>query len=263
MYKIINHNGNNEILLYSLIDYGITANKVIDAVNSFDPDKTITLRINSEGGDVFDGIALYNYLKDRNVNVIIDGECSSSASIIAMAGKTITMKRGSLLMIHNPMTCASGDSEAFKAYADMLGKITSSVIAIYQSRSNLNADQIRDLMAAETWLEPEMAKEYGFIDDFESVTFDEALNGRYDEGVRAERERIRELDEMYTPARAIILNKAKYIDPRSARDVALEILRAEAKNTALHPNGISLPSGFSDQMMNDTIDSIISRKRGF
>ena len=271
MYKILNSTEGTEILLYSLIEGGLTAGKLIKSLQASQSD-SITLRINSDGGEVFDAIAIYNYLKDKDVHVVIDGICASAASIVAMAGKHITMKRGSMMMIHYPITIAVGESEDLRAQADLLDKITESIISIYMSRTGKGHDEIKSMMDAESWMNEIEALNAGFVDEIDSDPDleSQALKVKdkaptYDDGIRAERERIKALDELYTPARAHAINEAKYSTGKTAQEVALEILRAEAKLTP--KNEVSLPeiNNFSAKNEHAEIDAFIdavNRKKG-
>lgn len=235
MYKILNQSSNStEILLYSLIYGGYTANQIISALKASDTEN-ITLRINSDGGEVFDAIAIYNYLKDKNVHVVIDGMCASAASVIAMSGKTITAKKGSMIMIHNPLTFAIGDSEYLRDQADILDKITASIAGIYSSRTGKSTEEIMSLMNAETWMTAEDALASGFVDEIEAPEPEpapapeptNASTATYEDGVKAERTRLKMLDELYTPERAKILNRAKYETGETADQIALELLKSE------------------------------------
>lgn len=261
MYKILNQSDITEILLYSLIEGGYTASRVIEALRGVPQTQPITVRINSDGGDVFEAITLYNYLKDYNVRVIIDGICSSAATIIAMAGKTITMKQGSMFMIHKPLTYAVGNADDLKAIAETLEKITANIISIYQTRCKLSTEELLELMKAETWLDGAMAEEYGFIDEYESVSINDALTARYDDGVKAERERLKALDDLYAPGRAAIINRAKYSTFQSAHDVAIELLKAETAHSRTI-NGITLPVSAREQETVNAFTDTIVRKRG-
>ena len=262
MYKILNQINSTEIFLYSLIEGGYSAAKIIDALKNISPEQPITLRINSDGGEVFEAIAIYNMLKDRNVSVIIDGVCASAATIVAMSGKSVFMKRGSMIMLHNVASYAFGDSEELKAIAETLDKITDNIISIYQTKCNLNNEELRQLMAAETWLNAELAKGYGFIDDFETVSLNDALDTKYEDGVRAERERLEALDALYTPGRAAIIDRAKYQTFQNAKDIAIEILTAEQKLTPVI-NGISLPPEHKDLDAINSFTDLVTRKRGY
>lgn len=278
MYKILDSAEGTEILLYSLIEGGLTAGKLIKALQASQSD-SITLRINSDGGEVFDAIAIYNYLKDKNVHVVVDGICASAASIVAMSGKTITMKQGSMMMIHNPITIAIGESEDLRAQADILDKITESIVSIYMSRTGKTHDEITALMNAESWMNGLEAVTLGFADEYHDVpgrlTGDPAetppavltINAAhtYEDGVKAERERIHALDELYTPGRARMIDAAKYQTGKTAQEIALEILKAEARITT--KNGISLPelNNFPAKNENAELDAFIdavNRKKG-
>ena len=243
MYQIVNQESNSlEILLYSLISRGQTAHQIINAVKQSKAEH-ITLRINSDGGEVFESIALYNFLKDKDVHVIIDGLCASGASIAAMAGKTITMLQGSMMMIHNPLTIAFGYAEDLRAEAEILDKISDSIAGIYASRTGKEKSEVLDLMKAETWLQDYEALAEGFADEIDAPASEEDIkeeedhpesrpveeNALYREGVQAERARLQELDELYAPGREAILNRAKYETYAHAGDVAIEILKTERK----------------------------------
>ena len=256
MYKILNQNDSQtEILLYSLIEGGITASRLIRALQD-SQSENITLRINSEGGEVFDSIAIYNYLKGRNVHVIIDGICASGASIVAMAGKTITMKQGSMMMIHNPLTIAAGDSEELRLQADILDKITESLAGIYSSRTGKAQEEILTLMASELWMNETEALNNGFVDQIETDIPD-AADSSYEAGVKAERERLRALDDLYAPGREVILCEAKYVTHKTANEVAIELLKAERR-----PAVSNLRTGGGVQAEIDALADIINAKRG-
>lgn len=264
MYKILNLNSSDgtEILLYSLIEGGLTAGKLIKSLQASQSD-SITLRINSDGGEVFDAIALYNYLKDKNVHVVIDGICASAASIVAMSGKTITMKQGSMMMIHNPLTIAVGESEDLRAQADILDKITESIVSIYQSRTNMEHDDLVSLMASESWMNEHEALANGFADEVETApelpAADSAEQAKtYEDGVKAERERIRALDELYTPGRAHVINQAKYQTGRTAQEIALDLLKAETSRTP----DINNFSARNESAEIDAFIDAVNRKKG-
>ena len=221
----------------------MTAGKVIRALKAAPSDK-ITLRINSDGGEVFDAIALYNYLKDLDVSVIIDGICASAASIVAMAGSHIIMKSGSMMMIHNPVTLAFGDAEDLKASAEILDKITQSIATIYEAQTSLlSHDEIIDLMNQETWLNAEEAYKMGFIDEIDDAPEPEPDNSALEEIaeahnrsiILAERERLKELDTLMAPGREEIINRAKYETGQSASDIAMELLKSETHARARKP----------------------------
>lgn len=126
--------------------------------------KALTVRINSYGGEVAEGLAIYNLLKSYagEVTTICDGFACSAASVVFMAGVKRIMPRSSLLMIHNAWTWASGDADDLRKAADDLEKITQPSVEIYTSVSNLDADEIKAMMDAETWIDADEALDYGF-----------------------------------------------------------------------------------------------------
>ena len=126
--------------------------------------KALTVRINSYGGEVAEGLAIYNLLKsyEGEVTTICDGFACSAASVVFMAGAKRIMPRSSLLMIHNAWTWASGDADDLRKAADDLEKITQPSVEIYTSVSNLDADEIKAMMDAETWIDADEALDYGF-----------------------------------------------------------------------------------------------------
>ena len=124
----------------------------------------IDVYINSYGGEVAEGVAIYNALKRHKAKVrtICDGFACSIASVIFMAGEERIMNEASMLMIHNAWTCASGNAADLRKQADDLDKITQLSIETYKAHSNLSEDEIKELMDAETWILPSEAMEYGF-----------------------------------------------------------------------------------------------------
>lgn len=126
--------------------------------------KALTVRINSYGGEVAEGLAIYNLLKSYpgEVTTICDGFACSAASVVFMAGAKRIMPRSSLLMIHNAWTWASGDADDLRKAADDLEKITQPSVEIYTSVSNLDADEIKAMMDAETWIDADEALDFGF-----------------------------------------------------------------------------------------------------
>lgn len=265
MYKILNSAEGTEILLYSLIEGGLTAGKLIKTLQASQSD-TITLRINSDGGEVFDAIAIYNYLKDKNVHVVIDGICASAASIVAMAGKRITMKQGSMMMIHNPITIAAGESEDLRAQADILDKITESIVSIYMTRTGMDHDSIVDMMNGEIWMTPAEAVYAKFADDIDGSPVPETQTAyienntpTYEDGIKAERERLRALDELYSPERASAIHAAKYQTGKTAQEIALDLLKAETSSRRSEINNFSARNESAEI---DAFIDAVNRKKG-
>ena len=129
-------NGATEIYVYDEIGFwGITAKDFARDLKELDPKGEINLRINSPGGSVTDGIAIYNLLKNHKakVNTFVDGLAASMASVIAMAGDTITMPENALMMIHNPWGGAMGDADELRKTADVLDKMKTALVNVKQT----------------------------------------------------------------------------------------------------------------------------------
>lgn len=124
----------------------------------------ITLRINSPGGDVFDGIAIYNDLiaYDGKVKVEVIGLAASIASIIAMAGDEITIAENAMFMIHNAWTIGVGNRHDFADVATVLGKIDDALARTYAARTTSGIRSIKQMMDDETWLTAKEAADAGF-----------------------------------------------------------------------------------------------------
>jgi ATP-dependent Clp endopeptidase proteolytic subunit ClpP len=160
-----------EIWIYEYIgeDFwtgGVTAKnfqKDLDAIKA----KQIDLHINSPGGDVFDGVTIYNLLKQHpaNVTTYIDGLAASIASVVALAGDKVYMAENALYMIHNPWGFAMGDANDMRKTADVLDKVRGSMMTTYVSASGKTEEEIIPLLDAETWMDAEEAKEFGFVDE--------------------------------------------------------------------------------------------------
>ena len=128
---------------------------------------TIHVRINSGGGSVFAAYAIMNMLKSHKARVITynDGIAASAATIIAMAGDTIVTAIGSVWMIHMPKTVTFGDSEAHKKSIEILETITDTMVDIYHTKTNINKDELREMLNKETWLTGTQALQKGLADE--------------------------------------------------------------------------------------------------
>lgn len=126
----------------------------------------ITVWINSPGGDCIAASRIYTMLLEYegNVTIKIDGLAASAASVIAMAGSQVLMSPTSLMMIHNPLTVAIGDSKEMQKAIDMLTEVKASIINAYELKTGLSRDEISNLMDAETWFDKNKAIEMGFCD---------------------------------------------------------------------------------------------------
>ncbi len=131
----------------------------------------INVYINSYGGEVAEGLAIYNALKRHKAKVTTycDGFAASIASVIFMAGDERIMSESSLLMIHNAWTWAQGNAEQLRKQAEDLEKITQASVIAYKAHSSLSEEEIKALMDAETWILPTEALGYGFATKIEET----------------------------------------------------------------------------------------------
>ncbi|MBX5463686.1 MAG: Clp protease ClpP [Steroidobacteraceae bacterium] len=146
---------------------GVTAQSFDEQIKALGEVSEIKLRINSEGGSVFDGVAIYNALRAHPARVIvsIEGIAASSASLIAMAGDVIQMGVGTQMMIHSPWQLVAGNAEQLRKAAGVLDQVEHGMIDAYQARTKLPRDEIKRMLDAETWLSPSDAIEKGFADE--------------------------------------------------------------------------------------------------
>lgn len=149
----------------SWFDDEVTPKLFRDELTSGEGD--ITVWINSPGGDCIAAAQIYNMLLDYkgNVTVKIDGIAASAASVIAMAGTKVVMSPVSMMMIHNPMTMACGDTGEMEKAIAMLGEIKNSIVNAYELKTGLSRAKISRLMDAETWMDAGKAVELGFADE--------------------------------------------------------------------------------------------------
>ncbi len=126
----------------------------------------ITVWINSPGGDVFAAAQIYNMLMEYkgDVTVKIDALAASAASVIAMAGTKVLMSPIGLMMIHNPMTIAIGDSKEMQKAGEMLDEVKEGILNAYEIKTGLNRTRISHLMDGESWFNAKKAVELGFAD---------------------------------------------------------------------------------------------------
>ncbi|HBN9675650.1 ClpP-like prohead protease/major capsid protein fusion protein [Pseudomonas aeruginosa] len=156
-----------EILLYDEIGvWGITAQQFARELKALGDLSLISLRIHSPGGDVFEGTAIYNLLKNHpaRVEAHVDGLAASMASVIAMAADTIYMPENAMMMVHRPWGIQGGEADDMRRYADLLEKIEGTMVAAYMAKTGKSEEDIKALLKAETWMDGREAVEAGFAD---------------------------------------------------------------------------------------------------
>jgi len=159
--------GTAEIYLYDEIsEWGISARQFAADLKELGPVTLIVLRINSIGGQIMHGLAIFNLLKGHpaRVEVHVDGVAASMASAIAMSGDEIVIAENAFMVIHNPIGGEYGEADDLRAMADVLDKLKVAVTNTYVARTGLDAEKVNALMAEETWLDAQQAVELGFAD---------------------------------------------------------------------------------------------------
>jgi len=162
----------NTISIYEPIGYdywtgeGVTAKRISGALRSIGADKDVIVNINSPGGDVWEGLAIYNLLRQHKgqVTVRVLGIAASAASFIAMAADRIEIARAGFFMIHNAWTVAGGNRNDFTEMADFLGQIDGTIADIYAIRTGNDLAEMSNQMDAETWINGTTAVDQGFAD---------------------------------------------------------------------------------------------------
>lgn len=165
-YKIKNNaSETSDVYLFNDIGtFGITAQSFIDEIKEYD-NKELNIHINSLGGEVFEGMAIYSIIQRRKAKttVYIEGIAASIASVIALAADEVIMSENSLLMIHNAWGGTQGDARDMRKQADVLDKITNEIAEVYVKKTKIPYDKVIEMMNEETWLTAKEAVALGFV----------------------------------------------------------------------------------------------------
>lgn len=160
-----------EVLLYGFIDnYDVSAGDFVKELRSLEKDySTINVRINSGGGSVFEGFAIYNAIKQSKatINTYIDGLAASMASIIALAGSKVYMSQMARLMTHQPSSGSYGNSEDLRKNADLLDGLEKTMCAIYAAKTGKSMEDCKTafLNGKDNWFDAQQAKDAGLVDE--------------------------------------------------------------------------------------------------
>lgn len=181
----------------------------------------IKIHLNSPGGDAFMGIAIYNRLKrhDGKVTIYVDGWACSAASVIAMAADELIMGLGSMMMIHEASNIVWGTKAEMRKEADVLEELEEGMIDIYMTKANVDRDEIRKKVDAETWFSARKAVEIGFANEAEGAESDDnddkVSNSALD--IEQKKKIINELKDTLKPQ-----NQEKEPSPTSTTNVGSE-----------------------------------------
>lgn len=158
---------NNDKWIYELFDVEATCPNDISSVLDDSPNEDVEVMINSGGGSVYDASEIYTALRSHsgNVQTKVVGLAASAASVIAMAGNTLSMSPTAKMMIHNASTIAFGDYRDMDKTSDLLQATNKAIASAYRSKSGMSEDELLNLMDEETWLTAEDAKNNGLIDE--------------------------------------------------------------------------------------------------
>lgn len=232
----------NSISVFDVIgqDYwgeGVTAKRIAGALRAMNG-ADVTVNINSPGGDMFEGLAIYNLLREYEgrVTVKVLGIAASAASIIAMAGDDIQIGRGAFLMIHNCWVYAMGNRHDFAELAQSLEPFDTAMADIYAARSGLDMAAVQKLMDAESYIGGSDAVAKGLADSLLSA--DAVSDG--DESPAAA---LRKLDALL----------AKTNTPRSERRKLIKALSGGTPGAATNPDGMP---GATDQINPENIQTL-------
>jgi ATP-dependent Clp protease protease subunit len=152
-------------------DEDVTPKDIKNELDKLKDVDSINIFVNSPGGNVFAGVAIYNELKriGKPTVAYVDGIAASIASLIILAADQVVMPANTMLMIHNPWMIAAGDAKAFRDFADKLDKITDSVLLeTYFQKTGIEKAKLKEMLDAETWLSAEEAVALGFADTLEA-----------------------------------------------------------------------------------------------
>lgn len=156
-----------EVMIYDEIGfYGTTAKQFAADLAGIKA-KTINLRLNTPGGDVFDGLAIYNALKSHPAEIVvhIDGLAASMGSVIALAGDKIRIAKNAYMMIHNPWTMAAGDASDLRKTADTMDKLADTLADTYAAKTGKTPKEMREAMQEETWMNAKESLAFGLVDE--------------------------------------------------------------------------------------------------
>lgn len=219
----------NTISIYDVIGEdmwtggGFTAKRAASALRSIG-NNPVTVKINSPGGDMFEGIAIYNLFRDHPAKVTVEvmGIAASAASIIAMAGDRITMGLGTFMMVHNAWGLVIGNRHDMREAATLFDSFDGALADIYEARTGLKRSDVETLMDAETFMGPSEAVDKGFADDV-----DGNLSAKAESRLPKEISAKRRLESVLAQTGLPRVERRRLVDEAlgGVRDAALTVVR--------------------------------------
>jgi ATP-dependent protease ClpP protease subunit len=239
----------------------VTPQQFADDLKALGPISALDVHINSGGGDVFAGIAIYNMLKSHSatINVHVDGLAASIASVIAMAGDTINMPAGSMMMIHNPASGVLGYYEAseLRKIADTLDSIKESIMDVYAGKCGKKKDEIATLMDEETWLTASEAVDLGFATETDtSISYEASLDKSclIVNGVSFDMKDFKHMPKIANTQRKSS-NKALPTHPQNKEESLMDLKELKEKHPDLY-NSVYYEGVKAERKRMQTIDSL-------
>lgn len=229
-----------QLLVYGDIGFDVRAADVAKAIA--ESKGLIHVRVNSGGGSAFDGLAIYQLLRTsgRRVEVDIDGIAASAASVIAMAGDVVRIARGGFKMIHNSASGGFGGADDLREQADVLSKIDVAMAQIYAKKTGRSEQEIRQLMADETWFNADEALAAGLVDQIVEGQKAAAMVGKAAQSwTKAPAEVKASLQQRIEPA---IVGENHTMDPKALQDLIQSAVAAALAPVAARIDALEKPS---------------------
>lgn len=241
-------------------EWGVTDRDFIAAVEAFGEVDTIEVAINSRGGEVDHALSIFNFLKNHpaKVNMRVDGVAMSAGSIVLMAGDRIEMPANAILMVHQPRSHGAETADEHRHLADVLDTFESALLETYQARTGKTADELKTMLAAETFMTAKEAVANGFADRViplkaearaaSAVAYAAALNIPLDVLVRAQAEALASESDPASSEPAAPAPEADPASPEAAAAAALAAAAIEppAESLSAHIATAAATAGLSD-----------------
>jgi ATP-dependent Clp endopeptidase proteolytic subunit ClpP len=211
--------------------------------------KVLNVEINSPGGDVFAGLAIYNALKGsgKEIHVKVMGVAASAASLIMMAGDKRIMPKNTFTMVHNPWSFAMGNADELRDTADTLDKIGDSLQATYVAATGQSSDKIKELLAKDSWLTADESLELGFatevIDEVKAKASFDMARADLPENVKAAMKLSAEPEPKETPEEEAPAEKEVPVDEEQPANPIADQVETLVKAAGLEAFSASLVLG--------------------